>query len=364
MRLLPKHKALGWAPYFWLVYLTFPMSYLFLVAPWTWKHSFQLLGFLCFLVIYFRAHWVEGHRLLIHIGGILTIGMLMFPLNWGASAFFIYAAAFLGEVTHPRRAYVYLAILVLLAALQCWWLEAPIYGWIPAVLISVVVGAPNIHFAEQKRLRQKLIRSQDDVREMAKIAERERIRRDLHDWLGHSLSLIVIKAQLANRLIDAHPDQARCELDEIQLTARNALEEVRDVISGLGGYGLSEECKRTGTVLDTAGISLEMGPCMTIAEPMIEKVFTLTLREAITNVIRHSRAKSCTISFEETKTDYCMNISDNGVGFNVANIGFGLESMMGRAHEMGGELELSGEQGTSICLSVPKRNVRKPGETS
>ena len=129
---------------------------------------------------------------------------------------------------------------------------------------------------------------------LALVAERERVARDVHDVLGHSLTAMSIKAELAARLIDVDPERARAELESIQETARQALAEVRATVGGLRAGNLEAELAAAPQVLADAGIETRVLGSVADTDPRHRTLLAWVLREAVTNVVRHARA-SCVV---------------------------------------------------------------------
>ncbi|HEV3074930.1 MAG TPA: histidine kinase dimerization/phosphoacceptor domain-containing protein, partial [Thermoanaerobaculia bacterium] len=201
MRLLPRNPHVAWTPYAWLIYLP-----IFLYEPLNRRTSAlewaTTLGAMAvFLVLYFVGYWVEGGRLLLVTAAILALGVGFAPWNASSSVFVVYASAFAGRLTPPRRAMGIIAGMIALAGIEAWALRLAPSFWITAAVFSLVVGGVNVHFSELGRTGARLRESQAQVQQLVRIAERERIARDLHDLLGHTLSVITLKAELAGKLL-------------------------------------------------------------------------------------------------------------------------------------------------------------------
>lgn len=353
MRLLPRDPEGSWLPYVWLVYSGF-----FLLGPALGRGSARdwaltIAGFLAFLVLYFAGYWLKGRRSLWAAGGILLLGVLFIPYNPGASCFFIYAAAFLGFAVKPREAMVYLAVLLAVLGLETWLLGLPPWAWIPGALFSLIIGGVNIHQAEVDRANARLRLSQEEADRLAKTAERERIARDLHDLLGHTLSVIALKSELAGKLVDRDPERAGQEIREVERISREALREVRTAIAGYRSEGLQAELARARLALESSGIKLEYFAQPVQPGPARETVLALALREAVTNVIRHSGAKTCRISLEEQDGEVVLEVRDDGRG-GASPFGIGLSSMRERVEGLGGRMERLVEGGTALIVALPE----------
>jgi two-component system, NarL family, sensor histidine kinase DesK len=151
---------------------------------------------------------------------------------------------------------------------------------------------------------------------MAVAQERERFARDLHDLLGHSLSVIALKAELAGRLLADGPPAAAREVAELEGVARTALGEVRDAVSGYRQPTLDRELAGARMALSAAGIKAEVDKSRVPLDPAVEAVLAWTVREGATNVIRHSGARHCTFKISASLTDAGVEVIDDGRGAN------------------------------------------------
>jgi two-component system sensor histidine kinase DesK len=151
---------------------------------------------------------------------------------------------------------------------------------------------------------------------MAVAQERERFARDLHDLLGHSLSVIALKAELAGRLLADGPPAAAREVAELEGVARTALGEVRDAVSGYRQPTLDRELAGARMALSAAGITAEVDESRVPLDPAVEAVLAWTVREGATNVIRHSGARHCTFKISASLTDAGVEVIDDGRGAN------------------------------------------------
>ena len=366
MRLLPRDPEEGWLPYVWLIYCGYFLFAPALGEPTVLDWALTIAGFLVFLVLYFAGYWLKGKRVLWAAGGILLLGIVYIPFNPGAGSFFIYAAAFLGYAGPPRFAMVCLGVLLAILGLEIWLLDLPAYAWAPAAIFSVIIGGVNIHQAEVSRANARLRLSQDEVERLAKTAERERIARDLHDVLGHTLSVIALKSELAGKLVDRDPERAGREIREVERISREALREVRTAIAGYRSEGLQAELGRARLALESAGIKLEYFAQPVEPGPAQETVLVLALREAVTNVIRHSGARTCRIALSEENGEVFLEVRDDGRG-GAAPFGIGLSSMRERVEGLGGRMERQGEDGTVLIVALPLREApilsfRKEGQ--
>lgn len=175
-------------------------------------------------------------------------------------------------------------------------------------------------------------RSERIQADLAVVSERERLARDVHDILGHTLTVVAVKAELAERLIDGDPDRSRAEITEIRALVRGALADVRATVGGLRGNDLSTQLAALRVTLDGAGIAVEIqGEHSGQVPERLRDPLGWLVREAGTNVLRHARATRCTIHF----TQGSLVIEDDGVGLGTSTAGNGMCGMSERMSEAG-----------------------------
>ena len=208
-----------------------------------------------FLPLYFRGYWVRGRQLRWIITAITVLGMAMAPFNSGAAVYFILMLLlFAPKVGNTRSAVKIIAVIVFASIAESALLHLTPYFWVVALIFTVMIGAVNTHFAQRSRDNQKLLLAQEEVERMAKIAERERIGRDLHDVLGHTLSLIVLKSELASKLADRDPRRAAIEIREVERISRETLAQVRATVRGYQSRSLQAEAEQAKAALQAAGV--------------------------------------------------------------------------------------------------------------
>lgn len=353
MQLIPKDGDLGWTPYAWLVYLIF-----FWLGPIFSPHTtpkdwvLTALATAVFLPLYFWGYWLPGRRALIPAGLIALLGIVFAPINFGASVFFVYAAAYLGYTGSAAFAFRLLLFVAALPPIVAWVLKLPPWFWIPGTVFSLLVGGINIHYAGVRRSQAALRRSQDEVERLAKLAERERIARDLHDLLGHTLTVITRKSELARRLSEKDPARATQEIAEVEEIARQALKEVRSAVTGFRQTDFPTELAQARVALQSAQIHFEAQTDEIDLDEASEQVLALALREATTNVLRHSEANTCRVQLQSVADQVRLTVHDNGKG-GEAKGGLGLAGMRERVTALGGTFDVKGTSGTTITVSLP-----------
>ncbi len=236
-----------------------------------------------------------------------------------------------------------------------------VIGWVAA---SLGIGMLLLVMRDLRIRNEQLGRARAELARMAVAEERERFARHLHDLLGHSLSVIALKAELARRLIPERPDEAAGEVAELEEVARGALSEVRDAVSGYRQPSLDGELAGAQMALAAAGIKADVGRQPTVLDPDIEGVLAWAVREGATNVIRHSQASHCTLTISSNLVDAGVEVLDDGPGAGRANgnAGHGLEGLTERARSLNGRVEAGPRaDGGGDWLWRSRSSARDPG---
>ena len=353
----PRDKAHGWAPFIWLAYLSF-----FFIQPILdhagWKMwSLTALATAIFLVLYFGLFWLQKPRSLLHIAGMVILGLVFAPINGGASTFFVFAAAFVPFCVQTERAGVALiAGIVALAGIETQVFHLSGWFFFYAGGLASAVGGSNIYFAQRNRALAKLRMANEEIEHLATVAERERIARDLHDVLGHTLSVIILKSELAGKLMDRDPQRAGNEIREVEQISRQALSEVRDAIRGYRSQGLPAELAKAKATLETAGVSVKCEAAKLTLPAVHESVLSMAVREAVTNVVRHAQARNCSMRLVQRNGSCHLEIEDDGRGGAHAE-GNGLRGMRERVELLGGTLTRDSQSGTRITINLPLKRA-------
>jgi two-component system, NarL family, sensor histidine kinase DesK len=227
--------------------------------------------------------------------------------------------------------------------------------WISVILLPFNIYNRN----KQGWLEEKLEDANKRISELVKQEERQRIARDLHDTLGQKLSLIGLKSDLARKLVYKDPEQAKAELKDVQQTARTALSEVRTMVSQMRGIRLEDEIVRIKQILAAAEIELIIDDTSNIPDTslFLENILSMCLKEAVTNVVKHSGADTCEISVEEHENELTIKVKDDGIGLQKdkdLSRGSGLRGMEERLDFVNGTLEIISDHGTTLVMRVPK----------
>lgn len=223
------------------------------------------------------------------------------------------------------------------------------------VLTIVAVGAMMVAFARKIQANRELEAAREELARLAVAEERLRIARDLHDLLGHTLSVIALKSELAAKLVDRDPGRARGELEEVQEVTRHALAEVREAVHGYRRLALADAVDGARTALAAAGIDCRVEGRAGALPDEVEEVLAWAVREATTNVVRHSDARTCSIRLGPTDDGIELEVSDDGTVAASGDGGTGLHGLAERAEKLRGTLEVGTRRpaGFRVKLTVP-----------
>lgn len=370
-RLIPEAHGHGWVPFYNLGYLVFPFLPIVLSLfgdPGKWPGPVPdmlgptLLAMAVFLPVYFAAYRTTGFRSLLCMLAMACIGYALLPFNAFANAYTIYAvgfAAMLGGPLWVRLAWTAAMLAGLLFEIVA--LQYPVFVFLITLIVSVAVFFGNHHFVESTRKRAELKLSHDEVRRLATVAERERIGRDLHDLLGHTLSLVALKSELAGKLLRRDPDAAYREIVEVARVAREALAQVRAAVTGIRAAGIAAELVSAKLLLETDGIGFDAAAAVRMLETAlqdggalpasVETALALSLREAVTNIQRHAHGRTARVEFAIEAGEAVLRIVDDGRGGAISP-GNGLAGMRERIEALGGRLRIDSRKGEGTRLEI------------
>jgi len=359
--------------YFWLVCLAFPILALTRIRLGPIQLLIALAGLVVFVASYFWVMWphllkralpARAQPRAALLLAVLTALVLLFSLVYG-SAFlwlFVGVSAIAGVTLPARRAFEVVVVLTLLTiamgvgisggVAQTDWLHL-----IPLVLLVRGLGVDMIGLALLADALRYLHATRRELARMAVIEERLRLARDLHDLLGHNLSLIALKSELAERLLVHEPARAAHEIQQVQHVARQTLREVREAVANEREPTLRSELDGARQLLEAAGIAWTIEDTTGALPPAIDAVLAWTVREGVTNVIRHSRARQCRIQVSCANGSARAEIANDGEreqGMH-SRTGSGLAGLAERVQVHGGYLEAGPKLADGIwsfCLSV------------
>jgi two-component system sensor histidine kinase DesK len=223
-------------------------------------------------------------------------------------------------------------------------------------LTIVAIGALMSVLGRETRANRELRAAREELARLAVAEERLRIARDLHDLLGHTLSLIALKSELATRLVGSDPRRAQAELADVQQVTRQALTEVREAVQGYRRLAFADALDGARSALAAAGIECRVDGTPAGFPPAVEDLLAWAVREAATNVVRHSGARACVISFSRDGGGVALQIDDDGTAVaNGGGDGAGLAGLAERARRLDGTLQAGARPGGGfrLRLAVP-----------
>ncbi|WP_123032415.1 sensor histidine kinase [Bacillus sp. TYF-LIM-B05] len=366
-------KRYGFFPYIFLIYLLLPISYL------TNQTSGikQLIGFglvLLFLVTYRQLFFISPQKKLFTYWlaiqlSIILIYTVFYDINLVFLGFF--SANFIGYYREKKifRRGLASLVVVLVAPFIYHLLKDPfllnrLFYFLPFLVIMLISPYGIRSMNRRMELEQELDEANQQIKELVKREERVRIARDLHDTLGHTLSLLTLKSQLVQRTIASDPERARKEAREMETTSRAALKQVRELVSDMKTATFAEELIHIQQILRAADITFEYmgGSDFSNISPVTQNIVSMCIREAATNIVKHSRATHCTISISQTDDKISITIKDDGMGMDQQTpFGNGLRGMKERLALIDGALDVSTHNGTVLNITVPivKKAERK-----
>ena len=349
-------------PYAYLIYLAFlvfePMS-----DEGRWMPTLVLVGI--FLPLYvLSVHLTDAKdrpKLFATAAAVAALGVVGvgFHLNANATIFFIYASAMATHNTTAKTAAIIVVLTLAVLTAMYFFSHVPhTFRWalfLPAWLLVPGIAASQVIQNERMRQNARLRLSQEEVERLAAIAERERISRDLHDLLGHTLSTITLKSALAARLATSDPKRAGQEMRDVESISRDGLDQVREAVRGYRTTGLAEEVAGVRQALGAADIAFEMALEPVDLTPIQESALALALREGATNVLRHSGATRAQATVTANTDAVVLTLTDNGCG--GGRDGFGISGLRDRIGALGGRVSRTTDDGTTLTVALPRSDA-------
>ncbi|MEM7282280.1 MAG: sensor histidine kinase [Pseudomonadota bacterium] len=339
-------------PWPWLVYL------IFFFIPWTFRFPswpeiwISLAAVSVFLVVYFASFKTSGVKLMLCVAGMVLLGIGMESVTITSAVFLIYAGAAAANIRPLRHAVATGLVIVAVIVIYSIVVNAHPFYWGPALLFGVMTGVSVYMSRELVESNARLVSSQNQAKRLAAMAERERIARDLHDLLGHTLTVIAVKSDLAHKVIDDDPSRAKQELKDIHQTTREALSDIRAAISGIKNMSLTSELANAKMALASADISTEVQAFNQEFPEHIGAALAMLVKEGVTNIIRHADAEHCEISVSCKNQTAQLVIKDNGRGI-TGKEGSGIAGMRNRVAALKGRFEIASGDGTTIRAFIP-----------
>ncbi|MBB5929140.1 sensor histidine kinase [Streptomyces echinatus] len=376
---MPKHTPVGWPPRnrrellvktlwiaVWLVFLSSPVDDLVNGGHSTAATVAGALGLTAFVGVYLTLVFRNmgrpfDPRTVLTLGGILGVLAPLLASTLGSAwlGLFVYLSVAFGATLPLRAAYWAIpasGVVMYLIGLR-FHEEKEARG---LLLLVVLIGFAMTGVGQLVRTTIELRKARATVAQLAANEERLRLARDLHDLLGHSLSLITLKSELAGRMLPGHPDKAAQQVADIEQVSRQALVDVREAVTGYRRPRLAAELAGTQVALTAAGVTAEVPaePDLTGVAEESESALAWSLREAVTNVVRHSGADACVVRLLRLQTldgpVLELRVEDNGSGGSGKGPGNGLTGLTERLEKAGGTLEAGRvKHGFRLVARVP-----------
>ena len=360
-QIFPKNPWLNL--YAWIIFCILPVFFIFRSSVFL-----SIIGILLVL-LFFLFHWLSfvTKRWVMYIWFSLEIAIsFLMTILFGYMYFSLFFAFFIGNIQQKAGFFTIYGthIVATLTGIGLWlFLEhAFFFSQLPFILICIigVILLPfNTYYRnENEKLEGQLEDANKRISQLMIFEERQRIARDLHDTLGQKLSLIGLKSDLAGKLLPNDPVSAKNEVNDIHQTARTALREVRELVTDMRRIKLADEFIRIRQLLNAKNIALTIrGKEHVDNIPLlVENVLSMCLKEAITNVAKHSQASACTVSVEESANELVMKVKDDGIGIrpHVDFLkGYGLTGMKERLEFINGSLDIHSTNGTELIMRIP-----------
>lgn len=223
------------------------------------------------------------------------------------------------------------------------------------MLTVFLAGGSNIVLTRLLSTIRELRMTRAELAQRAVADERERFSRDLHDLLGHTLSVVVVKAEAVRRLVHADPDAAAVHATDIESIGRRALTEIREAVEGYRRTSLAAEIDRGRRALEATGIDVSLQVTPTLLPEPVDEALAWVVREGVTNVIRHAQARRCSLTIELRDGRAHLELIDDGaVRVEAPHAGSGLDGLRHRVSAVGGEITTSRtDDGFRLVADVP-----------
>lgn len=350
--------------YIWIIFCLLPFFFIFRSSsPIEILIGITLLGlfFLCY-IFSFKS---KSGLVYMWLSFEMIINIVM-TLLFGFVYFALFTAFFIGNIRNTTGFFIMYGLHI----------ASSIGAVITGIVIEIDLLLPQIHFIilsligiillpfhlfnrnKREKLEGQLEIANERISELIVFEERQRIARDLHDTLGQKLSLIGLKTDLVGKLMIKDPKKAGNELQDIRSTASTALREVRELVSDMRSKKLEKEIFRVEQILKAADIKVHIHGDLNFSSisPVTENVLCMCLKEAVTNVVKHSFSQVCDITFSQREDMFIIRVLDDGIGIpgNGHQLpGSGLDGMRERLEFVNGQLQIKTSRGTELTITVP-----------
>ncbi|WP_284036378.1 sensor histidine kinase [Neobacillus sp. 114] len=359
-------RKYGLFPYIFLVYFGFPIYYLT-------KESGvkQLAGYgmvLLFLLTYRQLYFLMEKKAFSYWLAVQLIIVFILSVFYSLNHIFLgfFPANFIGWYRDKKvfkRGLFSLAFVEIVPFIyhvvrtEQFFTPKELLYFVPFLIIMLISPFGIRSMNRRMELEQELERANQRIEELVKREERVRIARDLHDTLGHTLSLLTLKSQLVQRLIPVDSERARSEAKEMEVTSRAALKQVRELVTDMRAIAITEELLEVQQILRAADITYQYDGDIDFSNipPFTQNIISMCLKEAATNVVKHSRATHCSISINLSAEKLKAMVRDDGMGVPLPTVAFGngLKGMEERLALIDGSVLLRNQNGAVLEINVP-----------
>lgn len=349
--MLELEKRLSWV---YLINLVFYIAPFFYIDYNLVQYFWMTLALVAFIGCYYWIYRSHTHQMIVPIVLMAITASAITPLNYGSISMFAYVSFFIGFAYSFRQFLAGVAaLIVLLVGLDYFFVKGAPYFLLYGSALVLAIGVFGVLDRVRRLSLLKEQRSAEEIKQLATIVERERIARDLHDIMGHSLSGIVLKADLAEKLLQQqHYELASVQLKELAQIARESLSQVRQTVSGYKHKGLTGEVQALSSKLREAGFGVDVQGEVPALSAREETAVVLILTELVTNVLKHSNGDEVQIRFSENEQGNQLTVSDNGQ-VNELHQGNGLTGIQERLAALNSKLEWQLSP-SSFTFTLPK----------
>ncbi len=351
--------------YIWIIFCILP--FFFIIQSFSFWQMILGTVLILFYFICHRFSFLSKNGLVYMWISFQMVLNIVMTLMFGYVYLSLFTAFFIGNIRKPVGFYImyglHIGFTIISIAIGYFIYLDMFITQTPFIIIAVigVVLLPFTLFSKNKQenLEGQLETARERISQLVIHEERQRIARDLHDTLGQKLSMIGLKSDLAVRLVEKNPELAIAEIKDIRQTASIALKEVRELVANMRSVSISEELIRVKQILDAAEIELKVSAddIKNLKLPTLsENVIAMCLKEAVNNVVKHSRASHCLISIKQSDNAVQLVVCDDGVGFDTESLhaGNGLKGIRERLEFINGTLEINRKEvGTELIVNVP-----------
>lgn len=330
----------------------------------------KIIILMLFLIAFYVALWFKDWRLL--LASLLGFTLIIVLGIYEGSTMLLFGFTFADLIGRAKKKW-HIAIGMIAVALMFFiviWFESgasyklQFQALIPIMIIQLLFPMLIYYVEKSKKLQLELTEVNT---QLVQQEERQRIARDLHDTLGHTLTMIKVKTELTTKLVDKDTMRVKDELNDILATTRTALKQVRELVSDMNFISLESELNHCKQHLQTADISIKIkNNCPKLLLASVEEtMLSLCLRETTTNIIKHSQAKKCQIDINYMHGILKINVVDDGIGLHNQGHGNGLSSMKERMNALQGNASVDNlpTGGTIVTLSMPIQHYKKEPTT-